>query len=287
MKTILKCAKCNTNYEIYEGWQKLEVNAGAIGLCKQCIITKDYSTKNSTIKKGDNKKSNEYFTFSYELEGRILNDGYLVLCNELNGFIPTLDCSVDIELKSPIYKSLNGLKKTLWTASNCIDLTNYKCGQHIHIGHSTKINSYTMNYIRRFYHSLFVPLCERMQENENEYITFFGRPFNNYANSINMNTLLEKMLFINVQKDNTIEFRLCKFNNVNQYYYLSEFGKDIIQTIINNFIEYIQDYEGGYISKEKFKHKARLAGNKIVKVYEKYIAGQAHCQRESRNNKQW
>lgn len=281
MKSVLKCGCCGISYEVYTGWKKLPVNSGSIGLCEKCSQTKGYNRHNEQTSK---QAKQHGFTFGFELEAVPTSNDYLVLCNDINKFIPTEDCSLPyngIEFKSPIYQSLNGLKKTLWTANQYLDMSNYKCGQHIHIGNEQYINYNNMEIVRKYYVKLFKPLSDYMRTVN--YDNVYGRCFNDYASSINdYSDSYDRYNFINCSRDNTIEFRLCKFVNVNQYYWLFELNRDIVSTLINNFIAYIPDNDTTLL-----QHKAKLTGNKIVKVFEKYYAGQAHCQRPSRNDRQW
>lgn len=196
------------------------------------------------------------------------------------GFIPTHDGSIGgAEYKSPIYEGLNAISKQLVSIDNlmqnndiCID---NHCGTHFHVGHVEKINPQTMNYIRRFYHSLFIPLCEVMKANPEKVERMFGRGFTYYASTIDHNTdATNHCNFINLQHDYTIEFRLCKFKNAKQYMNVVKFARDVVNTVIENFVDHFnrEDFDRTrYASVTEYrKHKAQVTANKIVKLFDKY-----------------
>lgn len=218
------------------------------------------------------------FTFSVELEtsysdskarGELLDFG----------FLPTSDCTVDVEYKSPIYEGLNAISKQCVSIERMMNERHMRidsdCGTHFHVGHVDGINPITMGYLKRFYHSLFLPLCETMKANPAETIAFWGRNFTYYADTINESSNPEGHCnFVNLQHDYTIEFRLAKFQNAEQYMNMVRFCKEVVNTVINNFIEHFND-EGidstRYSNMTEYrKHKAQVTANKIVKLYKKY-----------------
>ena len=196
-------------------------------------------------------------------------------------FLPTSDCTVDVEYKSPIYNGLNSISKTFTTFDKLIANGNLRvgsnCGTHTHYGNREYINRETMDYLRRFYHSLFVPLCEKMQETSNKTAAFWGRDFTYYADKIDRySNAMAHTNFINLQHNNTIEFRLCKYQNAEQMMRVARFIKAVGNCIIENFIKHFNDTE---IDTRRYKnvteyrkHKATITANKIVKLYEKAIA---------------
>ena len=227
---------------------------------------RSYYDENSTLR-GTTKKHG--FTFSMELE--MSQPTTTMRAELLNcGFMPTQDSTTDTEFKSPIWQSLNPLPKKFNTIEKLLNdgegaITNNE-GTHFHVGHREYINATTINYIKRFYHSLFLPLCNIMLDNSEATKKLFGRNFCYWAKQINEDTNPnEHSNFINLQHDNTIEFRLCKFVNTKQYMNVIKFCKDVTNTIINNFIKY---FEGS--TTEQRRHKAQVTANKIVKLYCKY-----------------
>ena len=172
---------------------------------------RSYYDENSTLR-GTTKKHG--FTFSMELE--MSQPTTTMRAELLNcGFMPTQDSTTDTEFKSPIWQSLNPLPKKFNTIEKLLNdgegaITNNE-GTHFHVGHREYINATTINYIKRFYHSLFLPLCNTMLDNSEATKELFGRDFCYWARQINENTNPnEHSNFINLQHDNTIEFRLFR-----------------------------------------------------------------------------
>lgn len=224
--------------------------------------------------------ANHGFTFSIELE---MHRPTATMRAELEvvDFIPTQDCTTDTEFKSPIYESLKPLPKKLATIEKLINeghgTVTEADGTHFHVGHKDSINATTMDYLRRFYHSLFIPLCEAMKSNSEATVKLFGRNFVHYASPINASTNpTNHANFINLQHDNTIEYRLCKFNNAEQYVNVAKFCKDCTTAIINNFIEHFNDENFDtrrYANITEYRrHKASVTAQKLVKLFEKYTA---------------
>lgn len=236
-----------------------------------------YSTENNN-RKGTVKKNG--FTFSQELEtSRSTEKARVELL--ASGYLPTSDCTVDVEYKSSITHGLNSLSKHCVTIEKLMQAGELEidstCGTHLHVGHSEYINSVTMDYVRRFYHSLFIPLCEAMQAEPEKTETLFGRGLTGWAQPINEYTpAQEHKNFINTQHTYTLEFRACKFKNANQYMHVTMFCKDITATVINNFIKHFNDTDidsTRYANMRQYrKHKADVTAKKLVKLFEKYTA---------------
>lgn len=237
----------------------------------------DYSEEND-FRKG-NRKQNEN-TFSMEFEtaassqkarGELLNFG----------FLPTSDCTVNVEYKSPIYEGLNAISKQLVSIEKMVNDTEIaignNCGTHFHVGHASYITPETMGYIRRFYHSIFLPLCNHMESNRQQTIDFWGRDFTYYASPITASTSsTDHCNFINLQHSYTIEFRLAKFQNAKQYMNIAKFAKDATNAIIENFIKHFNDTDFDQTRYNNItayrKHKANITANKILKLYIKYAS---------------
>ena len=267
MCRIAKCLYCNN-----EGVVKIALKnrGGRNGYLCQYHATnrgdESYYTENDK-RRGTTKKHG--FTFSMELEMSRPTEvmrAELINCD----FIPTRDCTTDTEFKSSIWQSLNPLPKKFTTIEKLLNegegaITSAE-GTHFHVGHNEFINATTIDYIARFYHSLFIPLYEVMKENEDATKNLFGRYFCRWADGINTNTNpRQHENFINLQHDYTIEFRLCKFKNASQYMNVVKFCKDATSCIINNFIKH---FEGA--TTEQRKHKADVTANKLISLYKKY-----------------
>ena len=252
--------------------------------CERCARERNYSDENS-IRYGERKKNG--FTFSCELEtsastnkarGELLDFG----------FVPTYDCTVDVEFKSPIYEGLNAISKQCLSVEKLIASGELRiggeCGTHFHVGHREYINGTTMRYLRRFNNSLFVPLSNAIMADPEKATRFFGRPSNSWAEPVTMHDTsgdlpggaMKHSAMFNLQHDYTIEFRQPKFVNAEQYMQVAKFAKDCVNAIIENFIKHFNDEDFDrrrYPKKTDFrKHKAQITAQKLVKLYEKYTA---------------
>ena len=229
-------------------------------------------TAENMQEKGTEKKHG--FTFATEFETSSSTKKARMELIDV-GYVPTYDCTVDCEYKSPIYDGLNALSKhcaTIDRLQNNGQLRiGHECGTHFHVGHKEHINAETMEYIRRFYHSLFIPLCEEMKKDSEKTAKFWGRDFTGYAQPIDRNTWpKEHENFINTQHNPTLEFRLCKFVTADQYMNCAKFCRDVVNAVINNFVLHFNDEcenETAYRT-----HKAQVTAQKIVKLYNKYTA---------------
>ena len=240
--------------------------------------TASYYTDNDNIQ-GNEKKTT--YTAGVEFE-----TGYSDLTARAEfiaaKYLPSRDCTVDVEYKSPIYHGLNSMSKTFETFDRLIDdghlVVDNRCGTHTHYGNSDYLNATTIEYLRRFYHSLFIPLCESIKDTPmHKRMTFWGRDWGEWAAPINRNTNpLEHTNFINLQHNNTIEFRLPRYRNAKQMMRVVKLTKAIGNCIVENFIKHFNDTE---IDTRRYKniteyrkHKAQMTGQKIVKLYQKAIA---------------
>ena len=234
-----------------------------------------YYYENDT-KKGVEKKSQATFGCEFETS---YSDEKARAEFIANGYIPTSDCTVNVEYKSPIMIGLNSFSKQCKTFENLINNGHLRvgseCGTHFHYGNIEWITPDTMQYIRRFYHSLFIPLCEIMQEHRNDNIRLWGRDFGRWASEINeYSNATEHTNFINVQHDHTLEFRICKFKSARQMALAAKTVKAMGDCIITNFVQHFNDeYDTRiYANITKYrKHKASVTAQKLVKIYLKAI----------------
>jgi len=238
------------------------------------------------------------------------------------GFIPTHDSSLrsdgygarygrDRNTCEYVSAIMQGLNRPSKFAQTCEDLmnegilkVNSSCGTHFHVsinsmkdanGKNTGKGSY-MDMVRRFYNSLFIPLCEEMKADRETTERVFGRYFNGYADTIDWNSKQEehddRYYFVNCLANNNIEFRINKFVSAKQYQNLMKMEVEMVQCIVRNFCEHFNDTEidtrryyrkssdgspkldvnGNRIpSKTEYrKHKADVAAKKLVGIYKKY-----------------
>lgn len=235
-----------------------------------------YSRENG-YRIGEMKKNG--FTYSVELETSFTTfRARLELC--LAAFIPTSDITVSVEYKSAIYNGMNGLKAFLPSIEDLITAGDMRigreCGTHFHVGHDTYINARYMNYIRRFYHSLFVPLSDACLANPSKATELFGRDFGEWARPVDSMTEAEEHTnFINVQHDYSLEFRRCFFRNAAQYSHCADFCRAVTAHVVNGFcvqVEKLGLTEGQRLTveqKEILRKAAAKTARAIVKEFEK------------------
>lgn len=205
------------------------------------------------------------------------------------GLIPTNDCSLHgsrtCEYVTGIQQGLNIASKMAVTIENLMNgghlEINDSCGTHFHVSvNAMKDNNgqqVYMGYIKRFYHSLFVPLSKAMSENTETTCALFGRWFGGYCEKITEYSNAENRYnFINVTNDSNIEFRLNKFNNAKQFQNLMKMEVEMVQAIVTNFCEHFNDEKidaRRYSNMTEYrKHKASVTANKLVKIFEKYAS---------------
>lgn len=272
-----KCIYCNN-----EGIVKVQLKNRGNRAAYLCEYHASHMGDESYFAENSKRRGNagHGFTFSFELE---MHRPTATMRAELESvdFIPTYDCTTDTEFKSPIYQSLNPIPKKLDTIEKLLRAGHGAIinadGTHFHVGHKDYINAETIAYLKRFYHSLFIPLCEAMQENPTATKKLFGRDFTYYASTIDRHTHADAHCnFINLQHSYTIEYRLCKFKNASQYMNCIKFCKDATNAIIENFIKHFNDEDFDtrrYKNKTEYrKHKADVTAKKLVKLFEKYSA---------------
>lgn len=243
-----------------------------------------YSQENG-LHYGTRKKHG--FTFSMEMETALSDLKARAEFLDF-GFLPTADATVDVEYKSPIFEGLNAISKQATSFEKLMGenhlMIDGSCGTHFHVGHVEFINPTTMRYLRRFNGSLFAPLSEAIMADPVKAEKFFGRGSNHWAQPVTHNDpsgnfdgwRMKHEAMFNLQHDYTIEFRQPKFVNAEQYMQVVKFAKDCTNAIIANFIEHFMDTEwdtNRYPTRTEYrKHKAQVAANKMVKLYEKYTA---------------
>lgn len=199
---------------------------GRVGMiCPDCMAQRSYSWENRT-EHGTNTRGR---TYSIEFETmRPTNKATYELAE--NGILPSSDCTVDSEFKTPIYHNLKSPVRVTKTIQRLIDggemAIDSHCGTHFHVGLPDNgmnaiisgTNDSRIGFARRFYHSLFVPVSDWMRLHPAETIRIFGRNFGQWAQPVNVNSYAEEHTnFINVQHDYSLEFRLAFFANAAQY----------------------------------------------------------------------
>lgn len=273
MKPTCNCRNCNA-----EGVVSIPLNRRGsrnVYLCNFHAYRLESYTFENDFRLGSEKVHGYTYGMEFETSYSTLKARAELIANS---FIPTHDATVNAEYKSPIMQGLNSLSKQVRTYDELIAEGELRigneCGTHFHVG-GEFINVETISYMKRFYHSLFLPLCAEMQANPDGNIRFFGRDFTYYASPINEHSNPDDHCnFINLQHSYSMEFRLCKYINGSQYMNCVKFCDEVAKTVVENFIKHFND---DYTDKNRYptmtdyrKHKAQVAAQKLVKIYRKY-----------------
>lgn len=177
----------------------------------------------------------------------------------------THDCTVQNEFKSGIINGLHGFKTMLDGISNIIDIASGEnVGTHINASLATWDND-ALCKVRASAETLFKPLLETLKDNENECINVFGRYFGNYRAFDIFHFVHGCAICI---KSNCIEYRLAKYQNTKQFFFLVAMIKEFT-LVIDKFIQ--------------GKINAFQAGKQILKAYQRRVSGTAKYMTAERN----
>ena len=193
---------------------------------------------------------------------------YKLICTE--------DATVNEEFKSSINKGLHGVKDMLDGIQEIIDISSGEnCGTHANVS-LENWDDCTMEKIHNYAYQIFSPLANYLKEHTVDTIMVFGRDFRNYCRYSTQR--FEHGYWLNI-KDNCLEFRLAKFQNTQQYFYLLAMLKEMC-LVLNNFIK---SYSGYNIIDTR---NASKVGNKLVKIFQKRVNGTATYMSRERNAKE-
>ena len=297
MKEFATCTCCGTVYSVAEMIGTAMPNRGGRNayMCRRCAeLNRSYHTSNNVLQ---GKAKVNAVCVGVECETSYSNEYARNIMFDY-GFIPTHDCSLNsdghgsrygydgntCEYVSGIMQGLNIVSKWAVTAEKLIAdghmSINNSCGTHTHISvNSMKDgngNATYMDYIRRFYHSLFVPLSNAIQSDPNKASAVFGRYFDSHycMNISEYSNANNRYNFVNVTNNNNIEFRLNKFKSARQYQNLVKMEVEMVKCIVKNFCDHFMDVEWDrrrYENRTAYrKHKAQVTAKKLVNIYEKY-----------------
>lgn len=288
MLTTSTCTCCGNTYATNEMVGTAMPNRGGrlAYMCRHCAERNSYYHTTNNKNRGVEKVNKIFVGHEYEVS---FNDAYARNILFEFGLIPTNDSSLrgsrTCEFVSGIQSGLNIASKMAVSIEALIEgghlEINESCGTHFHISvdsmRDTNGDKTYMGYIARFYHSLFVPLCEEMQRDRAKTQAVFGRYFTSYAHTINANSdTCDRYNFINVRNDSNIEFRLNKFVSAKQMQNLMKMEVEMTKCIVTNFCEHFMDtdYDRRRYPKRKAyrKHKADVTAQKLVKIYNKFSA---------------
>lgn len=173
------------------------------------------------------------------------------------GFVFESDCTVRTgEAPSPKMVGLATISAILRNNQDCIYLLDTpNTGAHTHVGVSD------IEYLRRYYHSIFVPLSGWLARHSTEWlIEKFGSGFRYYAKEITpYSNVMEHANVVNMQHDHTIEFRLPRITGYKQYMQVIKFWREV-GCFLNHY-DFKKDADPA-----TRKSRAKQAGVEIVKL---------------------
>lgn len=289
------CIGCNSI-----GTVKITTNHQTRGLylCRHHAISKDAYTLE--INNFINKPKKHMVTFGQEFETAQTSARARAILIE-NGYTPTQDGTVDVEYKSSINNGLMAFAQIFKSidkliASGDINLEinargeHMSCGAHMHLGHPLIDNGRSDSWgepldgdasypLRNFYHTLFMPLSNVMRDNAAATKALYGRNFDEttWARAITSRTRpTTHENFINLQHTHTIEFRLCKYVNADQYMALAKMHKEMVVAIAETFLMKYNNSElkfnnKVYETKREFRKAiATATADRLVNIFKKY-----------------
>ena len=197
-----------------------------------------------------------------------------------NKFLPTSDCTVDIEYKSPIYfseiplaKIVGGVEYMDKNDSYKFSVNNSRCGIHTHYGFTD--NHFNFNSLEYDYKELFYPLDRLVSSlSETNRIAIFGRTWGQYNRPCSFGYPMEHSNWINIQHENTLEIRMPRFTDAETYMRFVKCFKKIfkklntfyIQKCINkNLLDYRHRHDE--VSINERKKIAIKTGIKLAKIF--------------------
>lgn len=237
------CCSCGKEFIACQG---LKINSKDY-VCRECSYGKSYSYKNDIFK---GKKTRISFSFEFETSSKNKNLFELLKY----GFAGCYDGSISgLEWKSCIYYNKKSLHAICRKLDKFAKYVGNSCGTHLHV--STK-HKQTIQIYRK---EIFDPIMQIMQDNRSQTIRFWGRFFGHYCNP--SHTQGRYNAFNTESSVETIEYRLLKFINSDQYIRACDFCIDTTR-YINECIEK---------SKEFNQEKAEKIGKVIAEKYKEVI----------------
>ena len=271
MANVIRCKICGNELEKNEAFRVLSPSRKYYYLCGghnndiQGYSTRNYHTKNEVKKHG--------FRYGIEFETGNRNNNINILYQY--GFIPTSDGSLSsdgVEWKSPIFQSLNGLKK-IFVSIDYINETEFqgnlidrRCGTHLNIS-NLNWSDRDFRIAREQATAYFLPVKDFLQNHEEIQRKVFGRISASYCELTNN---YQNRGWINFKSDNIIEVRLAKYKNADQYIKLMQLFTAILKAIKNNVINHYDDFSDNGQTTRKTrntrKRKAKITANKIINL---------------------
>lgn len=246
-----------------------------------------YSSKNLHFL-GNPKKNG--LTYSMELE--LMRPSVKALCElGIADFRATSDCTVDAELKSPIYNGACALKAILPSIQKLKDTRELTidehCGTHLHIGRAD-YNHNTRDALLPFYWTIHGRLWEAMEAEPEKMEAIFGRGEGKwsigarnsrewYRKALRLNSgyatespLEAHPAFLNVQHVYTLEWRMCFFRSAEQYSNCIDLCRALSNKIFDFAHEIVTAQQSDSYNEAYFMTKAKKLGNKLATIFKEW-----------------
>lgn len=240
-RKCIRCGKEFLSFEVEEFNRKKEC------ICSNCRDVEDYLTRNFTTR---GKKTEMSFSFEFETSRRSseLYELYKY------GFIACYDGSISgSEWKSAIFNNRKSFHYVCRQIDKFKQYVGSNCGTHLHVGTQYK------DKIRQYENELFKPILQIMISNPGTTRKFWGRYFGHYCTQYISNYRYNS--FNTRSSVNTLEFRLLKFRNANQYIKACDFC-----IWMTRYINY-------HIKKDSFNTAKAIKVGEFIKEKYKEVAG--------------
>jgi hypothetical protein len=234
---IIKGYKEKTHKCVICGESKLNIHyVDMVGhVCEDCTNKEeDYNARNTKIVQAK-KVIKDNITFSFEFETSENHPNCLILGKY--GFIPTHDSSINgHEWKSPIFPTLTGVPQMLknFDKLKLKDFTDSDCGTHIHVG---TLDDAMKHKIIEQRNVLFNPLVSVIKNDPSTTEKFWGRQPNSYCRTSITDDRYSMFNTNTGSRKPTLEFRLPKFQNAEQFYRCIKFATNTTGTIVRGYKE--------------------------------------------------
>lgn len=245
IKRFLEYHKCSSCGQEFLSYSIEKINKKDY-ICSNCKMCRGYATRNNSFK---GKQTQISFSFEFETSSKNKSLYELTKYN----FIGCADCSIEgLEWKSPIFYNRKTFHSICRKMEKFSRFVGNSCGTHLHVStpYKTKMEEYK--------NELFQPILNEMKNDRDKTIKFWGRYFGHYCEGTIGNDRYNS--FNTRSSVNTLEFRLLKFKNAEQYIKACDFCIDTTR------------YINTFIGREDFNsEKAKKIGNIIAEKYKEVI----------------
>jgi len=290
-----KCLMCQRQIENLASATPTQYQSGIGYYCEECANTlvarrrRGYNDENTVFV---GKPTNDGHTISKEFE--ISNHAPFTQDDDkvkkvftafhIHKYLITNDCTVFVEMKSPVYNGLNTYNKDIKTLADIVEIerwyqhTDY--GTHTNIGH-INFGKTEMDIVRQWRETLVRPLQNAIDADLEGCKLLYGRTWVYYAARLNDYCRCQGLpegweydhgCFINLQHDNWIEFRMNKFCSVEQDRRATKMSIEFFDAM-HNFAKAVlanrRTYNGQTL-RNKNGIVAKKAAEKMVEIFKKY-----------------